>query len=82
MSKQALQNIAGEVQAIVQKSDVSTKRIVENNTDINAHKDDVISIVKDTTKCLGDLVNLIMADAYFYKVVTEAKLPQVKEYLM
>jgi hypothetical protein len=76
MTKMALQNIAAEVQSIAQKLDTSTKKM-ETISDVNLHKDDVMGILRDTVKCLGDLVNLVMADAYTYKVVTEGESLQI-----
>jgi hypothetical protein len=76
MTKQALENIAGEVQAVLQKLDTSTRKI-DSLVGMNAHKDDVISILKDTVKCVGDLVNLILADAYTYKIITKAESSQI-----
>jgi hypothetical protein len=40
-------------------------------------KDDIASTLRDLTDLLGDFVNLVMRDAYTYKVIVPAESVQV-----
>jgi hypothetical protein len=76
MTKKALESIAGQCKAVVQRLDVNTKEVT-NIADANVAIKDLEDTVRDLSKTVTDLANLLLGDAYTYKAIVAAESSQV-----
>jgi hypothetical protein len=76
MPKTVLTDISGEMKLICERLELVTKE-VNNVKDAKHAIADLTSHVKLIAKNFGDLTNILLGDAYTYKVITEAQSSQV-----
>jgi hypothetical protein len=76
MTKKALESIAGQCKAVEQRLDVATKDI-KNLADADNVIKDMKNTIRDLSTCVSDMANLLLGDAYTYKVIIEAESSQV-----
>ena len=76
VSKSDLEDIAGRCKAVMQKIDVFTKRI-ENISDMNAAKEDIMGVLKDMSKAQCDLANIVLGKGYADNALMNQQTNQV-----
>jgi hypothetical protein len=76
MTKISLENIAGQIKSVLTTLDTTSKEAT-NLVDANALIKEQKQCSKEIANALSDLINIVIGDAYTYKVVTEQQSVQV-----
>jgi hypothetical protein len=76
MTKVGLEEISAEMKAVCERLSVKRKEI-HNNKDVEDIIDSLCGQVMEISKSVGNLTNILLGDAYTYKVITEGQSSQL-----